>query len=99
MKKMKSFEDPLHPILDRPWEYAIAALYFHAGLDGQEPYFELTLVRNGSQERKEYCLRFLSPQDLEIERGCFPNPTGGMVILDVRDRQLDGLGVRVCDVE
>jgi hypothetical protein len=36
--------------------------------------------------------------DLEIEKG-FPGPTAGMEILDVRKRQMGGIGVRVGDIE
>ena len=42
--------------------------------------------------------RFYSPQDLEIEKG-FPSKTGGFCILDVSKRGLEGLGVRVDDLE
>jgi len=86
--------DPHHPIIERPYEYAIADLRYHMGLDGSEPFLDVTLVRGDTTRR----LRFLSPQDLRIERG-FPEPTGGMVILDVRGRQLDGVQVEVADWE
>lgn len=86
--------DPDHPIIAKPWEYAIGEFHYHAGLDGTEPYIDLFLQR-GSETRR---LRFRSPRDLEIEPG-FPRPTHGMRILDVRGRQLDGIGVWVMDVE
>lgn len=86
--------DPEHPIIDCPGQYRIAQLHLDAGLEGGEPYLDLVLVREN--ERKT--LRFLSPQNLQIERG-FPEPTTGMVILDVRRRQLDGLAVWVTDFE
>jgi len=86
--------DPQHPIIERPYEYAIADLRYHMGLDGSEPFLDLILVRGGTTRR----LRFLSPQNLQIEHG-FPAPTSGMVILNVRGRQLDRLGVQVADWE
>ena len=86
--------DPEHPIVDRPWEHEIAALHYHVGLDGSEPYLDLDLERDGVVRR----LRFWSPQDLKIEPG-FPMPTHGMIIFDVSRRQLDRLKVRVADFE
>ena len=87
--------DPAHPIIDRPHEYSIAELRYHVGLDGTEPYVDLELHK-GSVVRR---LRFWSPQQFEVEEGCFPHPTHGMMILDVRKRRLDGLGVWVSDFE
>ncbi len=87
-------DDPHHPILDRPYEYEIADLRYHVGLDGSEPFLDLTLVLGPTSRR----LRFWSPQNLAIEPG-FPASTGGMVILDIRARQLDGLNVQVADWE
>lgn len=87
--------DPEHPIIERPWLYSIAEFRYHVGLDGSEPYIDLTLERDSATRR----LRFWSPQDLQIEEGCFPAPTGGMKILDVSKRQLDGIGVHVSDFE
>jgi len=52
-------------------------------------------LRKGAVVRR---LRFWSPQQFAIEEG-FPAPTGGVVILDVRGRRLEGLGVRVADFE
>jgi hypothetical protein len=86
--------EPHHPIIERPYEYAIADLRYHMGVDGSEPFLDLTPVHGETTRR----LRFLSPQNLQIEAG-FPSPTGGMVILDIRGRQLDGLGVEVVDWE
>ena len=87
--------DPVHPILDRPHEYSIAELRYHAGLDGTEPYVDLEFRKEAVVRR----LRFWSPQQFAIEEGCFPHPTHGMEILDVRGRRLEGLGVRVADFE
>jgi hypothetical protein len=86
--------DPDHPIVERPWEYEIVGLYYHRDLDSwADSYIDLTLQK-GPRRR---CLRFLGPQDLEITAG-FPN-SSGLCILDVSRRQLDGLRVRVVNLE
>ena len=88
-------EDPQHPILDRAWEYRIDS--FHFEVDHEEPnssFLDIAFRKNGSVRK----LRFLAPRDLEIEKG-FPAPTGGMMILDVSSRQLEGVGVQVVDRE
>lgn len=87
--------DPNHPIIDRPWEFSIVELRYCAERNGAESFIDLVLERESLCRR----LRFWSPQQLEIEEGCFPDPTGGMVILDVSARQLNGLGVWVTDLE
>ncbi len=87
-------EDPNHAIIDRPFEYRILSMRYSTRRDGQEPFLDLEVCRGEVIRR----LRFWSPQELEIEKG-FPEPTGGMVILDVRSRQMEGLGVRVSDIE
>lgn len=88
--------DPDHPIIDRPWEYEILSLCYHNDAkDWRASYLDLTLAR-GSIVRR---LRFLAPQDFAIEKGCFPQSTRGMCILDVRHRQLGYINVRVADFE
>lgn len=86
--------DPHHPIIDRPWECLIAGLHYHAGLDGDEPYLDLDLERDGLVRR----LRFWSVQQLRIDDG-FPHPPHGIEIFDVSRRGLDGLSVWVTDFE
>ena len=76
---MNKEEDPLHPILDRPWEYEIFTLSFWQWQNGEsEPFIDLTL-KKGNVFRH---FRFLSPQSLEIEKG-FPSRTGGFCILEI----------------
>jgi hypothetical protein len=88
-------EDPEHPIVARAWEFEIVGLRLDkAPVDESEPFLDLTLVRG--EERR--ILRFWSPADLEIERGG-PVMTHGLMILDIRARGLDRLGVRVDDFE
>ena len=45
-----------------------------------------------------WCLRFWRPQSLKIEEG-FPSPTNGMIILDVSNRNMEGIGIKVHDFE
>lgn len=87
-------QDPPHRIIDAPHSYQLRALRYDTGADGGEPYLDLELGK-GPEIRR---LRFWSPRDLEIEKG-FPQSTGGMEILDVSARHLDGIGVRVADCE
>lgn len=88
-------EDPIHSIVERPWEYEILTLSFYQSPSGEfEPFIDLTL-KKGDVLRH---LRFHSPRELEIERG-FPARTGGFCIHDVSARGLEGLGVRVGDFE
>ena len=89
-----SNSEPRHPILPDAWRYEITGLHLElAPSDEAEPFLDLTL-RQGDDVRQ---LRFYSPQELEIEPG---GPvSGGLVILDVRARGLDRLGVRVDDFE
>lgn len=87
--------DPDHPIIERPFEYEIVVFcYHHDPDDSRNSYLDMALQRGTTVRR----LRFLQPQDLEIEKG-FPRPTRGMCILDVRHRHMDGMNVRVADFE
>jgi hypothetical protein len=87
--------DPDHPIIQKPWTYEIILFsYSNDPRNYKNSFIDLSLQRDDEIRR----LRFLAPQDLKIEPG-FPHTTGGMAILDVRERQLDGLGVRVADFE
>lgn len=87
--------DPIHPILPKPWEFEIVGLRLErAPVDEAEPFLDLTLQRG--EERRT--LRFWSPTALEIEKGG-PVMTSGLIILDIRGRGLDRLGVEVDDFE
>ena len=69
---MAEKEDPIHPIVERPWEYEILSLGFYQSPSGEfEPFIDLTF-KKGDVLRH---LRFYSPRELEIERG-FPARTG-----------------------
>ena len=92
---MTKKEDPIHSIVERPWEYEILSLGFYQSPSEEfEPFIDLTL-KKGDVLRH---LRFYSPRELEIEKG-FPARTGGFCIYDVSARGLEGLGVRVDDFE
>ena len=64
------------------------------GDEQREAYLDMAL-ENGDTTRN---LRFFSPISIEIERG-FPSPTWGMLILDISDRQMQGINVEVTDFE
>lgn len=91
---MEMQRDPDHPIIERLWEYRIERFCYENCQDYDQSFIDLTLRKGACVKR----LRFLSPRDLKIEEG-FPGQTGGMEILDVRHRQLEGIGVRVGDFE
>jgi hypothetical protein len=86
--------DKDHPILRDAWRYEIVGVNLElAPLDESEPFLDLT-VRRGQDRRT---LRFFSPRSIEIEEG---GPvSGGLKIVDVSGRGLDGVGVRVDDFE
>jgi hypothetical protein len=88
-------ESPNHPILDRAHEFDIVRFDLHHDPDDYRNDFLDLTMRRGQEHRR---LRFLRPQDFRIERG-FPASTRGMVILDVRHRQMEGIGVQVADFE
>ena len=92
-KLVAAFDDPRHRVLPDAWRYDITGFRYEQPRDGDEPFLELTLAAGADVRR----LRFLSPQGIEVRSGF--SPTGGLVILDVRGRSLDGLGVRVEDRE
>lgn len=87
--------DPNHPIIERPWEYDIVEFHYHVDTDDRSKcYIDMSLAKGETVRR----LRFWSPRTLKIEEG-FPNPTSGMVILDVRHRQMQDIGIHVWDFE
>lgn len=87
--------DPPHPIIKRPHEYRIVGLRYEMNWESpEESFLDLRLEKDGLVRN----LRFWAPRDLKIEEG-FPQPTGGMQILDVSSRQLEGVTVEVSDFE
>ncbi len=83
---------PNHPIIDCPFRYDVIGFNYQRPDDG-EPYIDLTLRRELIVRR----LRFLNPQEIELESG-FPG-CSGLEIKDVSGHQLAGLRVRVSDFE
>ncbi len=87
--------DPVHPIISHPHEYRIVGLCYEVNWESpEESFLDLRLEKNGLIRN----LRFWGPKNLKIEEG-FPRPTGGMQILDVSSRQLEGVAVEVSDFE
>lgn len=93
---MKFEKTPDHPIIDKPWEYDIVGFNYQVDPDNwRNSYIDVTLKKNDSI--RQFC--FISPQNVKIEVGFLLTRTGGMEILDVSDRQLDGIKVWVNDFE
>jgi hypothetical protein len=86
-------EDPDHPIIDSPWNYQLIEFVYHRDHEWTRSYIDMVLEQEGVVRR----LRFFGPQSLKLSEG-LPN-CSGMCILDIRGRQMEGLGVRVCTFE
>ena len=83
-----------HPILPHPFRWELVEFIYRKCLeDRQRSYVDLVLQRDGVSKR----LRFFSPQNLELTEG-LPN-SHGLQILDVSNRQLDGIKIRVSNFE
>ncbi|MDB5327093.1 MAG: hypothetical protein JWM57_2662 [Phycisphaerales bacterium] len=87
-------DNPVHPILERAFEYDIIRFDFRCDPQNWEQYLDLWL-RRGEDVK---VLRFLRPTGLKIEEG-FPSPTRGMIILDVTHWGWENVGVQVTDFE
>lgn len=88
-------DTPIHPIINRPHEFDITRFDYQIDpRDFRNSFIDLTLQR-GDEVRR---LRFLRPRTLQIEDG-FPMRTGGVIILDISDRQWEDLKVEVADFE
>ena len=88
-------EDKFHPAINRPHEYEIAYLGYQLDQeDFRNSYIDIHF-KKGNEIKK---LRFFQPTELEIEKG-FNGNICGMEILDIRDYQLDGVGVKVRNFE
>ena len=82
-----------HSIIDRPWEYSLSEVCWGVVSDG-ELYLDIVLTKGDSERR----LRFARPQQVRIElSGGYPQECGDMVIIDIRDRGWEGLGVEVAE--
>jgi hypothetical protein len=86
--------DPHHSILERPWLWEIEYLEWIAGSEDTSAILNVTFIRNGA--RRTLC--FVDPTDVRLNIGGRPPiQCGEMVILDIRGRQLSGLGVQVTE--
>jgi hypothetical protein len=84
-----------HQIIEKPWEYEIISFYYSINhTDLSSSYIDIIFKKDNTTRK----LRFLSPNELIIEKG-FPTPTSGLIILDVSNRQLENINVRVDDFE
>ncbi|QDU30818.1 hypothetical protein ETAA8_59670 [Anatilimnocola aggregata] len=88
-------ESPLHPNIDQPHQFQIVRFDYRFDPDDWRNSFIDLVLRRGPVTRR---LRFHRPQNLKIEEG-FPLATGGLQLLDISHRQLDGLTVEVADFE
>lgn len=87
--------DPVHPILDQAWQYDIIRFdlqWKHE--DWRSSHLDLWLRRGEELKR----LRFVCPTAIRIDEG-FPEPTRGMVILDVRHWGWEDVAVAVRNFE
>ena len=86
--------DPHHSILETPWLWEITHIEWVAGSEDSSSNLNVTFTLNGALRT----LCFVDPTDVRLEIGGRPPiQCGEMVILDVRGRQLDGLGVQVTE--
>lgn len=86
-------DSPDHPIIDTPFTWELIEFVFRSS-DNTGPYIDLVLKRETVTRR----LRFFSPEGFELN--CLRQPNCfGMRILDISNRQLEGLKVRVTNFE
>lgn len=88
-------EDKIHPIITRPHEYEV--IFFGYQIDNDD-YANSYIDIHFKKDNKVIKLRFSQPADLEIEKG-FNGNISGMEIFDIRERQLDDIGVKVSNFE
>jgi len=87
--------DKIHPIINKPHEYEVIFFSLKKDTEAHEStYIELHLKKNSEIKK----LQFIQPVDLEIEKGFYGNICG-MEILDIKDHQLDNIGVQVRNFE
>ena len=88
-------KDKIHPIIYRPHLYEITYVGFHTDRnDFSNSYIDIHFVK-GEESKK---LRFFEPTEVEVEKG-FYGDNNGMEILDITDRQYDGVGIEVRNFE
>jgi len=87
-------DEPLHPILPRPWTYDLERIDWRPSPLMAETFIDLTF-RKGDEVRR---LRFVSPSNVRVDEG-FCGQCSGLAIHDVRSRGWDGITVEVCNFE
>lgn len=92
---MENYPHKLHPILDKPHEYAICDFSYHIEREAPAQSFITLTLQKGTEL---VTLRFWQPSELKIESG-FPEPTRGMVFYDCSADGLEDIRVEVADVE
>lgn len=86
--------DPTHPILDQPWRWEIDSFAWHSKQHISPCALDVRFVRDGVYRT----LRFIEPSDVTIQfSGGSSIQCGDLIILDIRGRQLSGLGVQVTE--
>jgi hypothetical protein len=66
-------DNPVHPIVDKPWQFDIVRFDLHHDPDDHRADYLDLWLRRGSETRR---LRFAQPSSIKIEEG-FPQPTVG----------------------
>ena len=84
-----------HSIIKNPWEYRIIDFrYVCDSFSFLEHYFDIKLTKDSDVRN----LRFIAPKELKIGEG-FPAFISGIQILDLSEKQLEDIGVEVCDFD
>lgn len=87
--------DTIHPIIKHPHTYKLVHISWEIDQeDLKNSYLDLHF-KKGNELKK---LRFFQPVELQIDHG-FDGHVIGMEILDIRNRQLDSIGVEVRNFE
>ena len=88
-------ENKVHPIINKPHRYKV--IYFAYKIDNDDyknTYIDIHFKKNNEIKK----LRFFQPVELEIDKG-FSGSISGMEILDIREQQLEDIGVKVGNFE
>jgi hypothetical protein len=84
--------NPDHPILREAWKHEVVGFHYD-GL-AEEPYLDLVLRHAETKVIRR--LRFFSPTEISISG---PHMNWGLAIADVRQRQMERIGVEVYNFE
>ena len=84
-------KDGDHPIVKHPWEYKLIEFCYRRPDNDRESRTSTSCCKKGSEKRR---LRVFSPRDIHISGSSLPSPSG-LTITEIRNRQMEGLGIRV----